>query len=83
MFSNRGHKRGQSITFADLDYDDKIKTISRRKQGQTQIILGKYQLKDKVGKGAFGIVYKAFEFETGNFVAIKRMKKEVFFGWLC
>ena len=36
------HKRGVSITFADLDYDDRIKTISRRKQGQVSVILGKY-----------------------------------------
>lgn len=31
---------------------------------------------EKVGKGAFGIVYKALHFETGSFVAIKRMTKE-------
>lgn len=36
------HKRMQSITFADLDYDDRIKTISRRKQGEVSVILGKY-----------------------------------------
>eukprot|EP01087_Luapelamoeba_hula_P017991 TRINITY_DN5733_c0_g1_i1.p1 TRINITY_DN5733_c0_g1~~TRINITY_DN5733_c0_g1_i1.p1 ORF type:complete len:693 (-),score=116.07 TRINITY_DN5733_c0_g1_i1:139-2217(-) len=75
--SSHHHKRNQStISFADLDYDDKIKTIARRKQGQVQVILGKYQLKEKVGKGAFGIVYKGFEFETGKYVAIKRLKKE-------
>jgi serine/threonine protein kinase len=34
------------------------------------------QLVEKVGKGAFGIVYKALHFETGNHVAIKRLSKE-------
>jgi serine/threonine protein kinase len=73
---NNSQHAKKPISFADLEYDDKIKTISRRKQGKTITVLGQYQLCEKVGKGAFGIVYKALQLDTGNWVAIKRMKKE-------
>lgn len=36
------HKKKPSITFADLDYDDKFKTIAHRKQGKTITVLGQY-----------------------------------------
>lgn len=74
--TERVHRKKPSISFADLDYDDKFKTIAHRKQGKTITVLGQYQLVEKVGKGAFGIVYKALHFETGNHVAIKRLSKE-------
>lgn len=70
------HRKKPSICFSDLEYDDKFKTIAHRKQGKTVTILGQYQLLEKVGKGAFGVVYKALHLETGNYVAIKRLKKD-------
>ncbi len=35
-------RKKAGITFADLEYDDKFKTISRRKQGKTVTVLGQY-----------------------------------------
>eukprot|EP01089_Gocevia_fonbrunei_P002654 TRINITY_DN12570_c0_g1_i2.p1 TRINITY_DN12570_c0_g1~~TRINITY_DN12570_c0_g1_i2.p1 ORF type:complete len:571 (+),score=72.45 TRINITY_DN12570_c0_g1_i2:74-1786(+) len=64
------------FAFGGLDYDEKIRTVAKKHQGREMIILGKYELTKRVGKGAFGVVYKAFEFETEEYVAIKRMSKE-------
>ena len=36
--------------------------------------VGNYKLIKKIGEGAFGIVYKAIDGQTGNLVAIKKIK---------
>lgn len=33
------------------------------------------QLGDRIGKGAFGAVYKGLDIQTGSFVAIKRVPR--------
>ena len=52
------------ITFEDLD----TKTKNSLKTIETY-----YQILDKVGKGTFGTVYKAFELSSGRIVAIKKI----------
>ena len=37
------------------------------------LILDLQQLGEKLGKGAFGTVYKSLSIKTGDFVAIKRL----------
>ena len=36
----------------------------------------KYKKLDKLGEGAYGVVYKAQNLKTGEFVAIKKVKFE-------
>lgn len=38
--------------------------------------MNKYEIQGLVGEGAFGIVYKAKNKETGEVVAIKKFKEE-------
>lgn len=38
--------------------------------------LDKYQRLEKLGEGTYGIVYKAQNLETGEFVAIKKIRLE-------
>jgi hypothetical protein len=38
--------------------------------------IGRYKVGEKLGKGAFAIVYKAFDTDTGDFVAVKRISKQ-------
>lgn len=38
--------------------------------------LDKYQKLEKLGEGTYGIVYKAQNLETGEFVAIKKIRLE-------
>ena len=38
--------------------------------------LQKYKKLEKLGEGTYGLVYKAQNIETGEFVAIKKMKLE-------
>jgi hypothetical protein len=40
--NERVHRKKPSISFADLEYDDKFKTIAHRKQGKTITVLGQY-----------------------------------------
>jgi hypothetical protein len=40
--TERVHRKKPSISFADLEYDDKFKTIAHRKQGKTITVLGQY-----------------------------------------
>jgi serine/threonine protein kinase len=37
------------------------------------VLGGRYRVGDKIGRGAFGTVYKALDSESGEFVAIKRI----------
>ncbi len=39
--------------------------------------LTRYTKKAKVGRGAYGVVYRALDSVTGNLVAIKKIKLEV------
>lgn len=38
----------------------------------------KYEKLEKIGTGAYGVVYKAKIIETGTFVAIKKTKLDVY-----
>jgi len=51
----------------------KYNSVRKLNQGRTTIIVGDYQLGEKLGKGAFGTVYKGLDRRTGQFVAIKRL----------
>lgn len=44
------------------------------KKGET-IQVENYQLGEKLGKGAFGVVYKGLDITTGQFVAVKRLPR--------
>merc|ERR1712137_1454093 len=49
-------------------------TIKKKNaKGATTMQVGNYQLGAKLGKGAFGAVYKGLDLKTGQFVAIKRI----------
>jgi serine/threonine protein kinase len=37
--------------------------------------VGKFQLVDRLGEGAFAVVYKGRNIETEEIVAVKKMKK--------
>jgi Ras GTPase-activating-like protein IQGAP2/3 len=56
---------------------------SKRKNDSRQLTeeiedreLGKYHIGEALGRGAFGVVYKGLNFETGETVAIKRISTE-------
>uniref|UniRef100_A0A7S4I5Y8 Protein kinase domain-containing protein n=1 Tax=Vannella robusta TaxID=1487602 RepID=A0A7S4I5Y8_9EUKA len=49
---------------------------TKRHGGKQAIQVGQYQLGQKLGKGAFGVVFKALDIKTGQFVAVKRIDKE-------
>eukprot|EP01129_Flabellula_baltica_P014452 TRINITY_DN6914_c0_g1_i1.p1 TRINITY_DN6914_c0_g1~~TRINITY_DN6914_c0_g1_i1.p1 ORF type:complete len:407 (-),score=88.27 TRINITY_DN6914_c0_g1_i1:263-1396(-) len=51
------------------------KRSSSSKSRQTLLIGDRYRLGDKVGSGAAGSVYKAFDVKAGVFVAIKRTER--------
>jgi len=42
----------------------------------SKILVGKYEKVKKVGQGTFGNVYKCRDTRSGEFVAIKKFKKE-------
>ena len=42
----------------------------------TQNGLEKYQKKEKLGEGTYGVVYRAMNTETGEIVAIKKIRLE-------
>lgn len=41
-----------------------------------QIIDGRYQIKQKLGEGAMGVVYRATALESGQTVAVKALKPQ-------
>ena len=47
-------------------------------QGQIQSVQGleKYKKLEKLGEGTYGVVYKAINLETGETVAIKKIRLE-------
>jgi len=47
---------------------------TKTKQGKI-IQIGNWQLGERLGKGAFGTVYKGLDLRTGQFVAVKRIVK--------
>lgn len=50
-----------------------VKPPSQRgnKEDDLTGVLGLYRVGEKIGRGAFGTVYKALDSESGEFVAIK------------
>ncbi len=40
--------------------------------------IGPYKIGEKLGKGAFAMVYKAFDTETGDFVAVTEERENFF-----
>jgi serine/threonine protein kinase len=57
-------------------------TETNANQGDNQNItkpvsgLDKYQKMEKLGEGTYGVVYKAMNLQTGEFVAIKKIRLE-------
>jgi serine/threonine protein kinase len=45
----------------------------RGSRPQQQVPVGQYMLGDKLGRGAFGDVFKGLDTETGKFVAVKQV----------
>lgn len=71
-------ERVESITGRPEEF---FQTIKRQKphKGHT-LQVGNYQLGEKLGKGAFGTVYKGLDMKTGQFVAVKRIAREFIDG---
>ena len=49
--------------------------LSQFQQPTPELILGQYQILEKVGSGTFGAVYKCLDITNEEIVAIKKMKK--------
>lgn len=48
--------------------------MSTKSEPTNEKRIGKYQIGEALGKGAFGVVYKGLDFDTGETVAIKRLE---------
>lgn len=48
---------------------------SQMQQPTPELMLGQYQVLEKVGSGTFGAVYKCIDVTNDEIVAIKKMKK--------
>ena len=53
----------------EIPFDDVLK-----EQPSLRILKAYYKINKVIGKGAFGVVYKAFELCSGRIVAIKQIK---------
>jgi Protein kinase domain len=60
-----------------MDNSAMYATIKRRTQKGTTLVIEDFQLGEKLGKGAFGKVYKGLNVANGQFVAVKRMDREL------
>jgi WD40 repeat protein/tRNA A-37 threonylcarbamoyl transferase component Bud32 len=71
--------RDYGARFPALDVDRDIRTAVSRSDGESQIAppvaalrrLGKFELLERVGQGAFGAVWRAHDTELGRVVALK------------
>lgn len=56
---------------------DIYQTIKRRTHKGTTLVIEDFQLGEKLGKGQYGKVYKGLNMRNGQFVAVKRMNREL------
>lgn len=59
-----------------IDAKDGFQTIKKQTKMGTTFRIENYQLGEKLGKGAFGVVYKGLHVVTGQFVAVKRISRD-------
>lgn len=63
---------------AELIIDEIIPPDVQKSMGESGNVMGKYVLLDRLGSGAMGLVYKAYDLELSRYVALKFIKSPNF-----
>ena len=66
---------GPSKPKAASSWAGKKSTVPVDKEVAPGTTIGRYKIGEKLGKGAFAVVYKALDTDSGDFVAVKRISK--------
>ncbi|KAL0083438.1 kinase-like domain-containing protein [Phycomyces blakesleeanus] len=73
IHSRASRSEASLVHSTSIKRPDNIKVVLRKEDGSIE---AHYQLGNSIGKGQFGTVYRALDMQTGEIVAIKRIKVE-------
>ena len=65
----------EGISFSTGRPEDRYATLKKQTKRGVTLVVENYQLGEKLGKGAFGVVYKGLDVSSGQFVAVKRIER--------